>query len=254
MPGDVVRPGIFELPLGITLRSLLHDVCGGPLPGREFKAVVPGASNPVLIPAHFDTLMDFDATAAAGSGIGSAGFTVYDDRTCMVRVARVFSRFLHIESCGQCVPCKTQSDRITRLLNAIDAGEATEGDVEEILAACKRVTDGQRCYLSTAESVLIQSIVRIFVGEFAAHLEVGCPLPGETVLPKLVDFDEATGHFTFDEHYALKRSDWTYEDDPAPGTESARRGPESPGVSSAGAAVAEEAPADAPEGTPAAGR
>ena len=74
------------------------------------------------------------------------------------------------------------------------------------------MTDGQRCYLSTAESVLIQSIVRIFVGEFAAHLEVGCPLPGETVLPKLVDFDEATGHFTFDEHYALKRSDWTYED------------------------------------------
>src|SRR3989440_2521699 len=179
MVGDVVRPGIYELPLGITLRSLLYDVCGGPLPGREIKAVVPGASNPVFIPAHFDTPMDFDATAAAGSGIGSAGFTVYDDRTCMVRVARVFSRFLHIESCGQCVPCKTQSDRITRLLNTIDAGEATEGDVEEILAACKRVTDGQRCYLSTAESVLIQSIVRIFVGEFAAHLEAGGPLPGQ---------------------------------------------------------------------------
>jgi NADH:ubiquinone oxidoreductase subunit F (NADH-binding) len=215
--GDVARPGVYELPLGITLRSLLYDVGGGPLPGRQFKAVVPGASNPVLVPAHFDTPLDFDATAVAGSGIGSAGFTVYDDRTCMVRVARVFSRFLYVESCGQCVPCKTQSDRITRLLNSVDAGKATQGDLDEILAACNKVTDGQRCYLSTAESVLIQSMVRIFVGEFAAHLEVGCPLPGETVLPKLVDFNEETGEFTLDAHYALKRPDWTYEDDPIPG-------------------------------------
>ena len=80
------------------------------------------------------------------------------------------------------------------------------------------MTDGQRCYLSTAESVLIQSLVRIFVGEFAAHLEMGgCPLPGVTRLPKLVEFHEDTGVFDFDLRYELKRSDWTYEDDPVPG-------------------------------------
>jgi NADH:ubiquinone oxidoreductase subunit F (NADH-binding) len=216
--GDVQRPGMYELPLGITLRSLLYDVGGGPLPGRDIKAVVPGASNPVLIPAHFDTPLDFDATAAIGSGIGSAGFTVYDDTTCMVRVARVFSRFLHIESCGQCVPCKTQSDRITRLLDKIDAGEGERIDLDQILAACRKVTDGQRCYLSTAESLLIQSIVRIFTGELEAHLELGrCPLPGVTHLPKLTDFHEDTGVFDFDLHYELKKPDWTYEDDPVPG-------------------------------------
>jgi hypothetical protein len=171
-----------------------------------------------MIPAHFDTPLDFDATAAIGTGLGSASYTVYDDRTCMVRVAKIFSRFLHIESCGQCVPCKIQSDRITRLLNKIDEGEGEQRDLDEILAACRRVTDGQRCYLSTAESVLIQSLVRIFVGEFAAHLEMGgCPLPGVTRLPKLVDFHEDTGVFDFDLRYELKRSDWTYEDDPVPG-------------------------------------
>jgi NADH:ubiquinone oxidoreductase subunit F (NADH-binding) len=216
--GDVQRPGIYELPLGVTMNQLLYDIGGGPLPGHEFKVVVPGASNPVMIPAHFGTPLDFDATAAIGTGLGSASYTVYDDRTCMVRVAKVFSRFLHIESCGQCVPCKIQSDRITRLLNKIDDGEGEQRDLEEILAACRRVTDGQRCYLSTAESVLIQSLVRIFVGEFAAHLEMGgCPLPGVTDLPKLVDFHEDTGVFDFDLRYPLKRSDWTYEDDPVPG-------------------------------------
>lgn len=214
MVGDLVRPGVYELPLGISTRSLLYDICGGPLPGHEFKCLVPGVSNPVLVPAHFETTMDYDAMAAVGSGLGSASFTVYDDTACMVKAAAMFSRFLHIESCGQCVPCKTQSDKITNWLYRLDAGEANRGDVDEILISCNKVTDGNRCYVPQAESVLIQSIVRTFVGEIEAHLEVGCPFTRELQIPKLIDFDEATGHFTFDAHYAHKRSDWTYDDQP----------------------------------------
>lgn len=213
--GDVQYPGMYELALGLTLGSLLYEYGGGPHEGREFKAVLPGASNCVITPAHFDTPLDFDAMANIGSGLGSAGFAVYDDTACMVRVAQIFSRFLHIESCGQCNPCKLHSENITRLLTRIDAGEGTETDVEEILRSCRMVTDGQRCYVATAESLLVQSMVRVFVGELAAHLEGACPLPREIVLPKLNDFDEKTGHFTYDASYSRKRSDWTYADESA---------------------------------------
>lgn len=210
--GDVRRPGVYELPLGTPLSTLLHEVGGGPHEGRELKAVLSGASHPVLTPAHFDTPMDFDSLAETGAGLGSAGFVVYDDTACMVKVARAFSRFLSVESCGQCNPCKIEGLKITDVLGRIDGGEGSEGDVEQIMRSCRTVTDGQRCYVPTAHSFLVQSIVRIFVGELAAHLEHGCPFEREIELPKIVDFDEETGTFTLDEHYRLKRADWTYED------------------------------------------
>src|SRR5919197_3722026 len=176
--GDVQRPGIYELPLRTLLSTLLDDFGGGPLEGRQFKAALSGASNPVMVPDHFDTPMDFDAMAEIGTGLGSAGFIVYDDSACMVKVAHVYSRFLYVESCAQCIPCKLHSETITGLLQQIDRGEGTEDHVARILRSCRMVTDGQRCYLSTAESLVVQSIVRVFVGELAAHLEMGgCPLP-----------------------------------------------------------------------------
>jgi NADH-quinone oxidoreductase subunit F len=211
--GDVQRPGIYELPLGTPLSTLLYDYGGGPLDGRELKAVLSGASNPVMVPAHFDTPMDFDAMAEIGTGLGSGGFIVYDDTACMVRVASLYSRFLHVESCAQCVPCKLHSETITRLLNEIDSSQGTEDHLERILRSCRMVTDGQRCYVPTAESLVVQSIIRVFVGELAAHLEVECPFPRPLALPKLVDFDEATGHFTYDERYARKRPNWTYDEE-----------------------------------------
>ncbi|HEY8200144.1 MAG TPA: NADH-ubiquinone oxidoreductase-F iron-sulfur binding region domain-containing protein [Actinomycetota bacterium] len=211
--GDVQRPGIYELPLGTPLSTLLDDFGGGPFEGRQLKAALSGASNPVMVPDHFGTPMDFDAMAEIGTGLGSGGFIVYDDSACMVKVAAIYSRFLHVESCAQCIPCKLHSETITGLLQAIDRGEGTDDHIARILRSCRMVTDGQRCYVPTAESLVVQSIVRVFVGELAAHLEMGCPLPRPIVLPKLVEFDETTGHFTFDEKYARKRPNWTYADE-----------------------------------------
>lgn len=209
--GDIARPGIYELPLGSPLRTLLYDFGGGPRGSRELKAVIPGSSHPVITPALFDTPLDFDSLAEAGSGLGT-GFTAYDDSVCMVRVALIFSNFLYVESCAQCNPCKLHSGEITERLARIESGKGSEEDLERILESCRMVTDGQRCYLATAESVLVQSIVKQFVGEFAAHLEGSCPLPREIHLPKLTDFDEMSGRFTYDERYPLKRPDWTYAD------------------------------------------
>ena len=157
-------------------------------------------------------MMDFDSLAEAGSGLGT-GFTAYDDTACMVRVAHTFSNFLYVESCAQCNPCKLHSGEITDRLARLEAGEATEDDLERILESCQKVTDGQRCYLATAESVLVQSLVKQFIGEFAAHIDSGCPLPREIPLPKLIDFDEAIGRFVYDKRYPLKRPDWTYADE-----------------------------------------
>jgi NADH-quinone oxidoreductase subunit F len=210
--GDVKRPGVFEVPLGTPLRAFLYDIGGGPRDSRELKAVVPGSSHPVITPALFDTPMDFDSLSEAGSGLGT-GFTAYDDTACMVRVAHTFSNFLYVESCAQCNPCKLHSGEITDRLARLETGQATEEDMERILEGCQKVTDGQRCYLATAESVLVQSLVKQFIGEFAAHIESGCPLPREIPLPKLIDFDEANGRFVYDQRYPLKRPDWTYTDE-----------------------------------------
>ena len=109
---------------------------------------------------------------AAGSG--SAGFIVYDDSACMVEVARELSRFLYVESCGQCRSCKFGSGEITRTLDVIAAGDGTDRDVEVIGARLLSVTDQTRCYLAAEEQILISSILRAFPEEFALHLEGRC--------------------------------------------------------------------------------
>jgi NADH:ubiquinone oxidoreductase subunit F (NADH-binding) len=210
--GDVEREGVYEADMGTPLREVLERA-GGVRDGREVKVVLPGASSTALLPQQLDTSLAFETMAAVGSGLGAGGFAVYDETTCIVEVALLFLRFLHVESCAQCIPCKLHSEAITGLLQAIDRGEGTEDHVERILRSCRMVTDGQRCYVPTAESLVVQSIVRVFVGELAAHLEMGCPLPRPITLPKLVEFDEETGHFTFDEKYARKRPNWTYADE-----------------------------------------
>ncbi|HVB99542.1 MAG TPA: NADH-quinone oxidoreductase subunit F [Candidatus Dormibacteraeota bacterium] len=103
---DVQRPGVYELPMGTPLRTLLYGYAGGSLPGRQFKAIHSGAANPVLLPSDLDTPLDFGSLRAIGSGLGSGGFIVYDETACMVRVAQMLAKFLWIESCNQCWSCK----------------------------------------------------------------------------------------------------------------------------------------------------
>jgi NADH-quinone oxidoreductase subunit F len=210
LSGDVRNPGIYELPLGHSMRDLVLTVGGGPPSGRELKVILPGASNTVILPEQLDTPLDFDSMAAVGTGLGSGGFVVYDDSACIVRIALAFSRFLYVESCAQCPACKHGTQQITELLERIDRGEGGELDVETILARCLTVTDAQRCALPTGESLLVQSAIQTFGREFAHHLGRACPRPREIPVPKMVDFDETTGTFTYDQRYRLKQPDWTY--------------------------------------------
>jgi NADH:ubiquinone oxidoreductase subunit F (NADH-binding) len=208
--GDVQRPLVTELPLGLTLRQLVDDVAGGTLPGRSVKAVFPGLANAVLKPDQLGTTLTFDAMRQAGSALGSGGFIVYDDTACMVHVAWLFSHFLHVESCGQCPPCKLGSQRITDRLARLLDGTGERSDVDDIIATAPWVPNGGRCGLATAESAMVESVLASFPEDFEAHLHGGCRLDHDRVLPKMTDYEPGRG-FSYDQTYVLKQPDWTYE-------------------------------------------
>ncbi|MDP8927267.1 MAG: SLBB domain-containing protein [Actinomycetota bacterium] len=201
LTGDVRRPGVYELPLGVPLRALLYDIGGGPPDGRQVKAVVPGASDAILSREQLDTPLTFDAMRAAGSGLGSGGFVVYDESACMVQAAAAFSRFLYVESCGQCPACKQGTLRITECLERIERGAGSAEDLEAIVARCRSVSGGSRCGLPSGESLLVSSAVELFGSEFAAHLSRGCPSPRRLPFPRIVDFDQRAGTFVYAGRY-----------------------------------------------------
>jgi NADH-quinone oxidoreductase subunit F len=131
----------------------------------------------------------------------------------MVEVARALSRFLYVESCGQCRSCKFGCGEITRALETLNEGRGDERDIGIIGARLRSVTDQVRCYLATEEQVLISSILQRFPEEFALHLEGRCSVePRHISVPKIVDLDQ--GRVSYDERFDAKQPDWTYLPDP----------------------------------------
>jgi len=179
--------------------------------GRKVKAVFSGISNPVVTTAQLGTPLTYEDMARIGSGLGAVGFAVYDETACMVELAYEYSRFLWIESCGQCPACKLGTQEITSRLNQIEACRGSDEDVAVIGARLANVTDGNRCFLPVEEQHVVGSILRSFPEEFAAHLEGNCPSArGDLIAPKIVDLVD--GVVTYDQHHRAKRPDWTYED------------------------------------------
>jgi NADH:ubiquinone oxidoreductase subunit F (NADH-binding) len=208
--GDVVAPDVGEVELGTSLRAVIDAVGSGVTPGRQVKAVFSGVANPVVTAADLDIPLSYEGFSAIGSGMGAAGFIVYDDTACMVDVAYQLSRFLYIESCGQCPPCKIGSGAITEHLERLAAGAGGDADLGGIGHWLERVTDGNRCYLAVEEQVMVSSVLRAFPDEFAEHIELGrCPRARKLPIPKLVDL--ANGQATYDETFWYKRPDWTFE-------------------------------------------
>jgi NADH-quinone oxidoreductase subunit F len=210
--GDVLAPDVGEVEMGTSLRAVIDAVGSGPATGRSVKAVFSGVANAVVTAAHLDVPVSYEGFQEIGSGLGSAGFIVYDDTTCMVDAAYRFSRFLSVESCGQCPPCKLGSSAITEHLERIETGGGTERDLDAITGWLAHVTDGSRCYLAMEERVVVTSILRAFPEEFDEHIELGrCPRPRRLPIPKLLDL--ADGRAVYDESFWRKRPDWTYAPD-----------------------------------------
>ena len=127
----------------------------------------------------------------------------------MVDAAYRLSRFLSIESCGQCPPCKLGSSAITGNLERLETGAGTEDDLGKIVGWLGHVTDGNRCYLAVEEQVMVGSVLDAFPEEFAEHIELGrCPRPRHLPIPKLLDLVD--GVAVYDESFWRKGPDWTY--------------------------------------------
>ncbi len=215
--GDVIAPDVGEVELGVSLRDVIDAVGSGLGQGRSVKAVLSGVANAVVTAAELDVPVSYEGFAAIGSGMGSAGFMVHDDTTCMVDLAYRCSRFLSIESCGQCPPCKLGSSAITEHLERIETGVGEVDDVRAISGWLERVTDGNRCYLAVEEQIVVRSILQAFPEEFDQHLELGrCPRPRRLPIPKLLDLVD--GHAVYDDSFWRKQPDWTMADEAdAPG-------------------------------------
>jgi len=198
--GDVRRHAVVELPMGTPLSTLVYEIGQGFAEGRSAKAAVSGVSNGPLTAALFDTPMDFGSMRRVGSGLGSGGFVVFDDSVCMAQVAADLSRFLSIESCGQCPPCKLGSGALTERFEALIGSRADLGTLEELVAWTSRVSDANRCGLGAGQQALAAGLLEAFWDDFVAHLDTDCgrDRPG-SLLPKLVEFDG--GRFVVDEDY-----------------------------------------------------
>jgi NADH-quinone oxidoreductase subunit F len=179
LSGAVERPGVYEMPMGVTVRELIEQ-CGEGVPGgRKIKAVFPGGPAFSMITAdQLDLPMDFDSLKKAGTGLGSAGVIVVDDATCMVRQTLKFSNFFKGESCGQCPPCRMGTQNLASLMAKIEAGQGTQKDLDSLLQLCGFVKGTGYCTLVTGASVLVQSSVKLFRHEFEEHIRLQrCPYP-----------------------------------------------------------------------------
>jgi NADH:ubiquinone oxidoreductase subunit F (NADH-binding) len=168
-------------------------------------------ANPLLPVARFDTPLTYEDMRAAGSGLGAAGFIVFDDRTDFAAVAAGVARFLAVESCGQCTPCKHDGLAIAALLEVLCRSEASEHDLDELHDRIGTVADSARCYLAIQHEAVLASILRLFPDAFDAHM-TGRARPVEPMLiAPIVELQSNTA--TIDAHQASKQPDWTYGTD-----------------------------------------
>ncbi len=171
--GNVQRPGTYEVVMGFPFKEFLYDLCGGPLHGRKFKAVIPGgASVPIQNMEEAEaTLMDYEGFVAGGSMLGSGGVIVIDDAQPMVTVIARLARFFAHESCGQCTQCREGTAWTTKILERIRDGEGTVEDLDTLLDIGEQMTGKTICVLSDSCAVPVVSGIKKFRGEFEALIQ-----------------------------------------------------------------------------------
>jgi NADH-quinone oxidoreductase subunit F len=169
--GAVVRPGLYELPLGTTLRELIFVHAGGLRPGRTLKAVIPGGlSAPLLRADEVDLPLDFDSLAKSGSMLGSAAVIVLDDTASMLTVLNVIARFYAHESCGQCTPCRLGTAWIRKVVTRLVEGLGEARDLDEIVRVAEAIKGRTLCPLGDAAALPTIALVTKFRGELEAAL------------------------------------------------------------------------------------
>jgi NADH-quinone oxidoreductase subunit F len=178
MCGHVVRPGVYEEPVGITLRELIEKA-GGMRDGKKLKAVIPGGiSAKILTAAEIDVAMDFDSLRAAGTMAGSGGVIVMDETTSIVQALDAASRFFAHESCGQCSPCREGTGWVRRILRRIVDGKGRLQDLDDLRAIAGDMEGKTICVFADAAAWPVQSYITKFRDEFEEYIQresIACP-------------------------------------------------------------------------------
>ena len=195
MAGKVRHGGLVEVPMGISIRQIVHDICGGIRDGRSFKAVQIGGPSGGCIPAELQhTPIDYESINKTGAIMGSGGLVVMDDATCMVEVARFFLDFTQRESCGKCTFCRVGTKRMLEVLTRITAGEGRDGDIELLEELAARVKSASLCGLGQTAPNPVLTTLKYFRSEYEAHIHTRrCPAHHCTRLVTYTITDDCTG-------------------------------------------------------------
>ena len=176
LAGKIVRGGLIEVPMGITIREIVEDIGGGIAGGKAFKAVQIGGPSGGCVPAELaHTPVDYESLSAVGAIMGSGGLVVLDESDCMVEIARYFTDFTQNESCGKCTYCRVGTRRMLEILNRVCAGQARARDLDALEQLAGVVTQGSLCGLGKTAPNPVLSTLKYFRGEYEAHLDGRCP-------------------------------------------------------------------------------
>lgn len=209
--GSTVRAGVAEIALGTPLRSAIETIGGGVDVGRRVTAVLMGTASEVLTGSQLDTPLSFEAMAAAGSGLGSAGAIVLTDDVDLLAAAAGVARFLAVESCGQCTPCKQDGLALAARLTELCTGTADDDDRSEVLALLGTVGDEARCGLAGQQQRAVGSLVRLAADRPAPVSADGdTEVRGPLLIAELEDIVD--GQAIYDERFVDKQPDWTYDE------------------------------------------
>ncbi len=172
--GMVNKPGVYELPMGTTLREIIYTHCGGVRGGKKLKAVIPGgASTPMLTESRLDVKMDFNSLVAAGSMLGSGAVMVMDETVNMVAATYTLIRFFAHESCGKCTPCREGTSWLYQIYKRLMHGEGRPDDIDLLLYICETVKGKCFCPLGEGAIQPVLSSIKHFRGDYEQWIKEG---------------------------------------------------------------------------------
>jgi NADH-quinone oxidoreductase subunit F len=208
--GETKRAGVAEVAMGTPLAALIDAVGGGAREGHEVKAVMQGVAAALIPGDGLDAAVSWEGLKAIGSGLGAAAFMIFDDVSDMAAVAASASRFLAVESCGQCTSCKRDGLTIAGALDRVRRSAALETDIDTVTQKLVTITDGARCSLASQQQVVIGSIVELFGDEMRAHASGSRVGVEEATIAPVSALEAECAVFETDA--SRKQPDWTFND------------------------------------------
>jgi NADH-quinone oxidoreductase subunit F len=171
--GNIAKPGNYEVAMGFPFKDFLYDLCGGPLPGRKFKAIIPGGiSVPIQTVEEAEaSVMDYEGFVANGTMLGSGGVIIFDDAQNLVKQIARAARFFAHESCAQCTQCREGTAWTTKILERIVAGDGTAEDLDTLLEIGENMTGKTICVLSDSCATPVSSGIKKFRADFEALIK-----------------------------------------------------------------------------------